>query len=301
MAGIGPGDIDVAEVHDCFTGVELINYEDLGFCEKFGARQADRGAARPTSAGASRSTRAAASRPRAIRPAPPASPSASRSSSSSAASRPTRSTGPRSGWPTTSAARPPSRRSRSSVPSALIRVILTFWSMGSHVRTRGVSHERRRHDPRQRGRPRDRAADDVRRAHPREVQGAGAEGHGGRRRQPVLVVRGTSAPRTWGSTRSPAARPRSTGSTRLRFDQMRPGCYDIHERIRDMNANGVLGSINFPTFVHFCGQLFLRAKRQGPRPRRRARLQRLAHRRVGGHLPRAHHPAVDHAVVGRAS
>ena len=37
MAGIGPSDIDVAEVHDCFTGVELINYEDLGFCEKFGA------------------------------------------------------------------------------------------------------------------------------------------------------------------------------------------------------------------------------------------------------------------------
>jgi acetyl-CoA C-acetyltransferase len=37
MAGIGPDDIDVAEVHDCFTGVELISYEDLGFCERFGA------------------------------------------------------------------------------------------------------------------------------------------------------------------------------------------------------------------------------------------------------------------------
>ena len=37
MAGIGPADIDVAEVHDCFTGVELINYEDLGFCERWGA------------------------------------------------------------------------------------------------------------------------------------------------------------------------------------------------------------------------------------------------------------------------
>ena len=32
MAGVGPDDIDVAEVHDCFTGVELMNYEDLGFC-----------------------------------------------------------------------------------------------------------------------------------------------------------------------------------------------------------------------------------------------------------------------------
>lgn len=32
MAGIGPSDVNVAEVHDCFTGVELMNYEDLGFC-----------------------------------------------------------------------------------------------------------------------------------------------------------------------------------------------------------------------------------------------------------------------------
>ncbi|MHB8465741.1 MAG: thiolase C-terminal domain-containing protein [Acidimicrobiales bacterium] len=37
MAGVGPQDIDVAEVHDCFTGVELIDYEDLGFCDRFDA------------------------------------------------------------------------------------------------------------------------------------------------------------------------------------------------------------------------------------------------------------------------
>jgi acetyl-CoA C-acetyltransferase len=37
MAGVGPTDIDVAEVHDCFTGVELIDYEDLGFCDRFDA------------------------------------------------------------------------------------------------------------------------------------------------------------------------------------------------------------------------------------------------------------------------
>jgi acetyl-CoA C-acetyltransferase len=35
MAGMGPQDIDVAEVHDCFTGVELMSYEDLGFADRF--------------------------------------------------------------------------------------------------------------------------------------------------------------------------------------------------------------------------------------------------------------------------
>ena len=34
MAGIGPSDIDVATVHDCFTIAEIVAYEDLGFCGK---------------------------------------------------------------------------------------------------------------------------------------------------------------------------------------------------------------------------------------------------------------------------
>ena len=34
MAGIGPGDIGVAEVHDCFTIAEMLAMEDLGFFEK---------------------------------------------------------------------------------------------------------------------------------------------------------------------------------------------------------------------------------------------------------------------------
>jgi len=33
MAGVRPKDIDVAELHDCFTIAELIAYEDLGFCK----------------------------------------------------------------------------------------------------------------------------------------------------------------------------------------------------------------------------------------------------------------------------
>jgi len=34
MAGIGPQDIDVAELHDCFSSQEIIDYEDVGFCER---------------------------------------------------------------------------------------------------------------------------------------------------------------------------------------------------------------------------------------------------------------------------
>jgi len=40
------------------------------------------------------------------------------------------------------------------------------------------------------------------------------------------------------------------------FTQMRPGCFDVHERVRDMSAAGVLAGLNFPTFPHFCGQYF---------------------------------------------
>ena len=35
MASLGPEDIDVAEVHDCFSIAELLHYEELGFC-RFG-------------------------------------------------------------------------------------------------------------------------------------------------------------------------------------------------------------------------------------------------------------------------
>ena len=35
------------------------------------------------------------------------------------------------------------------------------------------------------------------------------------------------------------------------YAEMRPGVYDVHERVRDMNANGILASMCFPTFAGF--------------------------------------------------
>ncbi len=44
-----------------------------------------------------------------------------------------------------------------------------------------------------------------------------------------------------------------------RFDEMRPGCYDINERVRDMDINGVWASVNFPSQITgFCGSVFSR-------------------------------------------
>ena len=52
--------------------------------------------------------------------------------------------------------------------------------------------------------------------------------------------------------------PEEYGIEPTSFDEIRPGTYDIHERIKDMNANGVLGSLCFPSMPGFCGQLFAR-------------------------------------------
>jgi predicted TIM-barrel fold metal-dependent hydrolase len=57
-----------------------------------------------------------------------------------------------------------------------------------------------------------------------------------------------------------AGRPREEyGIEPTAFDEMRPGCFDIHERIKDMNAGGVLASMCFPSFPGFSGRLFAAA------------------------------------------
>jgi predicted TIM-barrel fold metal-dependent hydrolase len=41
------------------------------------------------------------------------------------------------------------------------------------------------------------------------------------------------------------------------YAEIRPGAYDIHERIRDMNVNGVFQSMCFPTMAGFSARVFL--------------------------------------------
>lgn len=47
----------------------------------------------------------------------------------------------------------------------------------------------------------------------------------------------------------------------ITFDDMRPGCYDPAERLKDMDVSGVERSVCFPNlFARFCGQRFLQGK-----------------------------------------
>ena len=56
-------------------------------------------------------------------------------------------------------------------------------------------------------------------------------------------------------------RPETYGLEPFRFDQMRPGCYDVDARVRDMDINGVWASVNFPSMITgFCGRVFFDAQ-----------------------------------------
>ena len=54
------------------------------------------------------------------------------------------------------------------------------------------------------------------------------------------------------------------GMEPLNYEQMRRGTWDIKARVEDMDANGILGSICFPTFPGFAGARFQTTSRQDP-------------------------------------
>lgn len=60
-------------------------------------------------------------------------------------------------------------------------------------------------------------------------------------------------------------RPRSEyGMEPTRFSQLREGCFDAKARVDDMNVNGVLASLNFPTMPSFAGGVFVAAAQNDP-------------------------------------
>jgi len=50
--------------------------------------------------------------------------------------------------------------------------------------------------------------------------------------------------------------PENWGRDPGTFDEVRPGTYDVHQRVRDMDVNGVLASLNFPSWPGLGGQFF---------------------------------------------
>jgi hypothetical protein len=44
------------------------------------------------------------------------------------------------------------------------------------------------------------------------------------------------------------------------YTEFRPGCFDVHERVRDMNANGVLASMCFPTMAGWNARTFTESR-----------------------------------------
>ena len=50
--------------------------------------------------------------------------------------------------------------------------------------------------------------------------------------------------------------PEEYGIDPTSFDELRAGCFDVEKRVLDMSANGVLGSLNFPSLPGFAGRLF---------------------------------------------
>jgi predicted TIM-barrel fold metal-dependent hydrolase len=64
-----------------------------------------------------------------------------------------------------------------------------------------------------------------------------------------VINSGANAMSSW------SAADRTAGP--VRFDEVRPGTYDVDARVRDMDINGVAASVCFPSMVFgFCGQRF---------------------------------------------
>ena len=61
---------------------------------------------------------------------------------------------------------------------------------------------------------------------------------------------------TWALNAVAGRPPEEYGCEPQAYEDVRPGCYDVHSRVKDMSANGEWAALNFPTFPSFAGSLF---------------------------------------------
>ena len=74
--------------------------------------------------------------------------------------------------------------------------------------------------------------------------------------QDEWIFQGAAASTPFGMAATSGWPPEEWGFDPATMTEMRPGCFDVHERVRDMNANGVLASMNFPTMAGFNARTF---------------------------------------------
>jgi predicted TIM-barrel fold metal-dependent hydrolase len=61
---------------------------------------------------------------------------------------------------------------------------------------------------------------------------------------------------TWANNAVVGRPPEEYGYEPQNYSDVRPGVYDVHERVKDMSANGEWAALCFPTFPGFAGTLF---------------------------------------------
>jgi predicted TIM-barrel fold metal-dependent hydrolase len=74
--------------------------------------------------------------------------------------------------------------------------------------------------------------------------------------QDQWVFQGEATSTTFGMAATVGWPPEEWGFNPGVYAELRPGCFDVHERIRDMNANGVLASMCFPTMAGWNARTF---------------------------------------------
>jgi predicted TIM-barrel fold metal-dependent hydrolase len=73
------------------------------------------------------------------------------------------------------------------------------------------------------------------------------------------VFQGEATSTSFGMAATVGWPPEEWGFNPGTYSELRPGCFDVHQRVRDMDANGIHASLNFPTMAGFNARTFTEA------------------------------------------